>query len=253
MPISVMSRLQGEPMTKTLRLTKVMDVLRRHTGPVTAQSLADDLLVSVRSIHRDIATLREMGAVIDGEAGFGFTLIEDNALPPMAFGDTELEALVLGLREVQQIADPDLAEAAQSALRKIQARLPDRQAQALRHSVLSARRFHPPERPTVNAADLRQATRDEYEITFDYCDAKGSKTARHVKPLGLVYFDRSTALVAWCTLRQADRVFRLDRMSQLTVLSTSFRPHRVAMLREALDKFCKLYPTKQAKVLSSSQ
>ena len=151
-------------MSRTHRLFQLMQVLRQGPGPKTAAGLGFELGVSGRSIHRDIATLREMGAVIDGAAGYGFTLIEDNALPPMGFRDTELEALVLGLREVQQIGDPDLAEAAGEALRKLQGCLPPRQAHRLRHSVLAAHRFKRPEPPSIKVADLREATWEELEV-----------------------------------------------------------------------------------------
>jgi len=223
-------------MSRTLRLFQLMQALRQGPGPHTAAGLGEEMAVSARSIHRDIATLREMGAIIDGEAGYGFTLIEDNALPPMGFRDTELEALVLGLREVQQIGDPDLVEAAGEALRKLQGRLPPRQSHRLRHSVLSAYRFKRPEPPSISVADLREATWDEFEVAFGYTDAKGATTTRQVKPLGLVYFDHSTMLISWCLLRQDVRIFRLDRMSQLQITEQSFRPHRVAMLRDALTK-----------------
>ena len=72
-------------------------------------------------------------------------------------------------------------------------------------------------------------------MSFDYVDVKGAVTQRHVKPLGLVYFDKSSVLVAWCRLRQDFRVFRLDRMTSLEVTQISFRPHRVRLYREALD------------------
>lgn len=223
-------------MSRTLRLFQLMQALRQGSGPKTAAGLGDELGVSGRSIHRDIATLREMGAIIDGEAGYGFTLIEDNALPPMGFQDTELEALVLGLREVQQIGDPDLAHAAGEALRKLQGRLPPRQSHRLRHSALSAYRFQRPEVPSIPVAALREATWDELEVAFGYVDGKGDMTTRQVKPLGLVYFDHSTMLIAWCLLRDDIRVFRLDRMLDLQVTDQSFRPYRVAMLRDAMAK-----------------
>jgi len=223
-------------MSRTHRLFQLMQALRQGSGPRTAQALGQDLGVSARSIHRDIATLRELGAIIDGEAGFGFTLIEDNALPPMGFRDTELEALVLGLREVEQIGDPDLSEAASNALRKLQARLPARQSNRLRHAVLAAHRFQRPSQPEISVRDLRQATWEEKEVFFGYCDAKGAETKRQVRPLGLVYFDQSSALVALCLLRQDFRVFRLDRMRNLEITDKSFRPKRVPLLREALDQ-----------------
>jgi len=222
-------------MTRTERLFRLMQTLRQLPPPVTAEQLAQDLGVSGRTIHRDIDALRALGAVIDGAAGFGFTLVEDATLPPLGFGATELEALVLGLCEVQQKGDPDLADAARTALKKLRARLPKSQADRLQHAVLSAHSFAPPHAPTVDAAELRQATWDEREVGFDYVDAKGASTWRQVKPLGLVYFDNSSVLIAWCLLRRDFRVFRLDRMQGLEVTETSFRPHRVRLYRAALD------------------
>jgi predicted DNA-binding transcriptional regulator YafY len=46
--------------------------------------------------------------------------------------------------------------------------------------------------------------------------------------------DQNTSLLAWCLLRQDFRVFRLDRLRSLSVTADSFRPHRVALLREHL-------------------
>ncbi|CUH79843.1 HTH domain protein [Tritonibacter multivorans] len=226
-------------MAKTARLFRLMQLLRLGTPPITAQVLAADLGVSVRTLHRDIDELRKLGAVIDGEAGFGFTLIEDATLPPLGFTATELEALVLGLREVQETADPELATAAQKALGKLESRLPESQAHRLRHAVLNAHRFDRPAVPNVDPATLRTACWDEREITFDYVDGAGKGSTRRVKPLSLFYFDRSTVLVAWCYLRQDFRVFRLDRMDVLTVSDQSFRPDRVPLLRAAMAQFRK--------------
>lgn len=221
-------------MSRIARLFQTMQALRRLPAPATADALAQDMDVSRRTIYRDIETLRSVGAVIDGEAGFGYTLIEDNALPPLGFEDDELEALVLGLREVEQIGDPDLAGAAGVALKKLQARLPPRQSHRLSHAVLTAKRFDRPETPGINVKELRDATWDEVVVSFSYRDAKGADTQRQVKPLGLSYMDRSTMMLGWCLLRQDFRVFRLDRMRDLIRTETSFRPNRVPLLREAV-------------------
>ena len=221
-------------MTRTHRLFQLMQTLRRIPPPVTAQQLSYDMDVSLRTIYRDIDELRGLGAVIDGEAGFGFTLIEDASLPPLGFEDDELEALVLGLRDVAVIADPALSKAAESALAKIQARVPPRQAHRLKHAILDAQRFRRPAPPAIDAAKLRQATWDELCVQFDYEDANGAQTTRTVKPLGIVYYDSSNMLLSWCVLREDFRNFRLDRMLNLVVTEQSFRPHRVSLLREHL-------------------
>ena len=223
-------------MSRTHRLFQLMQTLRRLPPPATAAQLADDMDVSLRTIYRDVETLRELGAVIDGAAGFGFTLIEDAALPPLGFENDELEALVLGLRDVVAIGDPPLARAAESALAKIQARVPPNQAHRLKHAVLDARRFWRPPEPRIDVPSLRQATWDEFCVRFGYQDAKGDQTRRTVRPLGIIYMDNANMLSAWCMLRQDFRVFRLDRMQDLEITTESFRPHRIALLREHLAR-----------------
>ncbi|WP_299501295.1 YafY family protein [uncultured Roseobacter sp.] len=222
-------------MNRTHRLFQMMQTLRRLPPPVTATQLSGEMHMSERTIYRDIDALRSMGAVIDGEAGFGYTLIEDAALPPLGFEDDELEALVLGLRDVAVIGDPALAKAARSALAKIKARVPPRQAHRLQHAVLDAHRFVKMPKIEIDVSVLRAATWDEVSVTFDYCDRQGAETVRQVDPLGLVYLDKTNVLMAWCHLRKDFRTFRLDRMRKLERTDHSFRPRRVPMLREHLE------------------
>lgn len=219
-------------MSRTDRLFQLMQAMRSMPPPATAAQLADMLQVTPRTIYRDIDALRGLGAVIDGAAGFGYTLVEDATLPPLSFETDEIEALVLGLREVGLVGDPVLAAAARSALAKLRARLPARQAHRLEHAVLTAHRFARMPEPGIDVSTLRQATWDERTIRFDYTDVEGRQTHREVDPLTVVYMQASHNLLAWCHLRQAFRAFRLDRMQNLELTGASFRPRRVPLLRE---------------------
>ena len=221
-------------MTRSIRLMTLMQALRNHRPPVTAQQLADDTGVSLRTLYRDIESLRGMGAIIDGTAGDGYALTEDAALPPMMFDDEEIEALVLGLREVQAIGDAALASAAGAALKKIQARLPAAQAHRFEHAVLAVASYRKAPATSVDLRALRQATWDEATISIAYSDANGTPSAREVDPLGIIRFEFNHALIAWCHLRDDYRAFRLDRIQNFTRTGASFRPRRVAMLRDAL-------------------
>lgn len=223
-------------MSRTARLFQLMQAMRQAAPPVRAQSLARDMDVSLRTIYRDIDSLRSLGAVIDGEAGYGYTLIEDATLPPLGFDDEEIEALVLGLREVGQTGDPSLAQAAGRALSKLKGRLPPSQAHRLEHAVLSARRFCERPKPGVDPRALRQAAWAEVRITFAYVDKEGAASERSVDPLGITAFDNAHCLLAYCHLRQDYRSFRLDRMRDLVVSEDSFRPNRVPMLREFIER-----------------
>lgn len=45
-------------MTRTQRLLTLLQILKENRYPVTADSLASQLHISVRSVYRDIETLR---------------------------------------------------------------------------------------------------------------------------------------------------------------------------------------------------
>ena len=221
-------------MSRSERLLQLMQLMRTLPAPLTAAVLAEELHVSKRSIYRDIDSLRASGAVIEGEAGFGYSLVEDPALPPMMFSRDEMEALVLGLREVAEVGDPVLADAARNALSKLRASLPDRMAAQFENAVLHAKRWHPRPKITIDVAVLRAAAWNEWVVEIAYLDLSENHTRRRVKPLSMVFMDRSLVLLTWCLLRDDFRVFRVDRIQTLVVTDDSFRPHRVSLLRDCL-------------------
>lgn len=223
-------------MSRAHRLIRLLHEIRLHRPPVTAMRLAQALEVSERTIYRDIDTLRSSGARIDGEAGFGYTLTEDPALPPQMYSHDEIEALVLGLREVREVADPPLAKAAESALAKLRATLPARLRNHLENSVLYAKRLRPRPDLIIDPALIRDAAWNEMAVDIRYEDINENVTHRRVYPLSIVFMDHSLVLIAWCCLRQSDRMFRLDRIHEATLTTESFRPHRVALLRDAMDR-----------------
>jgi predicted DNA-binding transcriptional regulator YafY len=108
-------------MSRSQRLLDLMQVLRRHRRPVIGAVLAEKVGVSLRTLYRDIESLKGLGAYIDGEAGVGYVLRPGFMLPPLMFTEEEIEALVLGSRWVSERADTPLGDAARNALAKIAA------------------------------------------------------------------------------------------------------------------------------------
>ena len=62
-------------MSRSSRLLDLLQLLRRHRLPVSGNSIAAELGVSLRTLYRDIATLQAQGAHIDGAPGLGVSLI----------------------------------------------------------------------------------------------------------------------------------------------------------------------------------
>ena len=219
-------------MARSDRLFRLLQALRNLPSPVTAARLAQETGVSLRSLYRDIESLRAAGAVIDGERGFGYRLTEDIALPPQTFTRLEIEALVLGLAEVRHMGEPALAAAAGAVLSKVTATLPDRlQRQAL-HAASQVYRFERRDPPVVDVGLLREACWQERGAVISYVDAEQQRTDRQVLPLAIVYLETTLVLLAWCCLRQDFRKFRVDRIADIQMTEESFRPRRVQMLRD---------------------
>lgn len=223
-------------MSRPERLFRLLQALRTLPSPVTALQLAAETGVSVRSIYRDIESLRMSGAEIGGERGLGYCLIEDGTLPPQTFTRLEIEALVLGLAKVRHLADPALAQAAASVLGKVVATLPSVGQQHIQHAVSQVHRFSARPPLATDMQQIREACWREEALQLDYVDRDGAATVRKVWPLGIVYVDRLLVLLAWCCLRQDFRMFRLERIQQVESLGESFRPRRASLLRQYLQQ-----------------
>src|SRR6201987_4225523 len=109
----------GDEVSRSARLLRLLQALRGRRHPVTAARLAGALEVSERTIYRDVADLMAQGAPITGEAGFGYVLGPGLFLPPLMRTEDEVEAVLLGLRYVDQRGDDVLKAAAAEALSKI--------------------------------------------------------------------------------------------------------------------------------------
>lgn len=225
-------------MARSDRLFRLLQAMRVMPAPITAARLAEEMDVSLRSLYRDIDSLRAAGARIEGERGYGYRLVEDYALPPQTFDRAELEALALGLAEVRSMGDPALARAAASVLAKVAATLPDGREQQLFHAISQVYRPVPRHVPD-NIDMIRDACWQERAISFRYEDKSGAVTERTVLPLAVVYTDHTLTLLAWCCLREAFRMFGTARMAELTTTGTSFRPRRASLLREHLAELGK--------------
>jgi predicted DNA-binding transcriptional regulator YafY len=150
------------------------------------------------------------------------------------FDEEELEALLLGVRMVGVWSDPLLANAAERAVARIEAVLPERLLPELSRNTILV----PPFGPEAEVGDalhlLRQAVRNLSKVKFNYQRADGEKSVRTVHPLGLAYWGRTWTLVAWCELRDEFRHFRLDRMSNLIESGDTFMPQQGRTLEDFL-------------------
>jgi predicted DNA-binding transcriptional regulator YafY len=214
------------------RLFQIIQLLRRR-HVLTASALAGELEVSQRTIYRDIADLVASGVPIEGEAGVGYMLRKGFDLPPLMFTESEIEAMVLGVRIVSSWGDAALARSAQDALARVEAALPERLRSRLEGTRLYAPGFHVPARTVESIASLREAIDQQHKVWMAYTDFSQEQTERIVRPLGLFFWGNAWSVTAWCELRKGFRNFRLDRVREFRGLDERFE----SLPGQTLDDF----------------
>lgn len=203
-------------MSRSIRLLNLLQQLREARYPITAQVLADRMGISVRSVYRDIDSLREQGVAIEASAGIGFQLKEDIVLPPMTLNENEVEAIFLALHWLKSVPDQSLQSASTSVLAKLNSVLPEHRQYLLQQTTLRAFNTWLP--VDENRVELvRLAIRQQVKILLHYHDEQQRSSVRTLWPFALGYFNDKIVLAAWCELRQDFRHFRLDRIQQLSL------------------------------------
>jgi predicted DNA-binding transcriptional regulator YafY len=211
-------------MRRANRLFAIIEYLRRARRVVTAQELARELEVSVRTIYRDVADLQASRVPIEGEAGLGYVLRSGYELPPLMFTEDEIEALVFGARMVRAWGDAAFTGAADAAVAKIAAVLPPRLrriAEASRVTVAPGR-TSPKDGYSRHLSTVRRAIRDRRKLVIAYEALSGERTERTLRPLGLAFFGPFWMLAAWCEKREDFRTFRIERIATLKVTDDVF-------------------------------
>lgn len=218
-------------MRRADRLFQIVQQLRGGRL-VTARMLSERLEVSDRTIYRDIADLQSTGVPIDGEAGVGYLMRDGFELPPLMFTRDEIVALVAGARMVRAFGGAAMARAAEEALVKIRAVLPETERDRINRTEI-----HTPswgisdaERQAIDL--LEKAVEERRVLRLDYRDEQGNITQREVRPLGLWFWGKVWTLVGWCELRDSFRTFRLDRIVMVENAARTFRPERGKQLSD---------------------
>ncbi len=218
------------------RLFQIVQILqRRRNRLTTAQLIAEELEVSLRTVYRDMARLQAARVPVEGEAGLGYLLRDGFDMPPLMFTEEEVEAIVLGARTVQTWGDRELGRAAENLLGKVEAVLPDRLKAKLMDAVLYAPDLGQRPQIRVDMADVRRAANDRRKIRLIYTDAAGADTERVIWPLGLAFLGSVWLIIAWCELRQDFRTFRADRMVDAEFLEDIYPRESGKTLRDFMQ------------------
>lgn len=207
---------------KAERLLSTLLLLQAH-GRLTGRELAERLEVSVRTVHRDMDALSAAGVPVFAERGArgGWRLAEGWRTRVPGLDEDELHALLMAQPRVA--GDRRLVRAAERALEKLMASLPD----ALRERAAFFRhRLHVDASGWGGASeDLRalpavqEAVARDRRLAIRYRRPGAGARERTLDPLGLVAKGGTWYLVAGTA--EGLRTFRVSRIESARLLEQS--------------------------------
>lgn len=202
-------------------------MLRRH-GPrgCTAERLAAEFGVSVRTVKRDLAALENAGAPIWSRPGpgGGYGLAARANLPPISLSPAQAVAL---LAAVSAASDAPYADLASAGVRKILDVLDP--ATRKKADELAGRVWvdAPPSSSRAIRSALEEAMAEQRVVRIRYEAQDGRTTTRDVEPVLFASRNGQWYLVGWCRMRGAIRWFTVSRIERASVTATACAGHTI--------------------------
>lgn len=211
---------------KVDRLVSIIMVLldKKRIG---AQELAEMFEVSPRTIYRDIDSISMAGIPIRSTSGVGggFEIMENYKLDKKVFSTTEISTLLMGLSSLSNVMRGDELV---NALAKVKSFIPADQAKDID---VKMNQIHIELTPWMGNQNIqpfleliKTALQENKLHAFDYVNHRGNKTARIVEPYQLVLKGNHWYVQAYCQQRSDFRLFKLVRMSRLSLQDEDFTP-----------------------------
>ena len=211
----------------TTRVLAVLALLQAH-GRMSGPELAQRLEVNIRTLRRYIIMLQDLGIPIEAERGRNgaYVLSAGFKLPPMMFTNEEALALTLGLMSARYLNLADTDRAVESAIAKLERVMPldlKSRVRALTETItldpIGTSSAPPSE---VVLSTMSSAAQLRRRVHIRYHPNRGEDTERDFDPYGLTYYQHRWYAVGYCHLRQDLRSFRLDRVTQISLVDADF-------------------------------
>lgn len=221
-------------MSKAKRL---LDILMFVTAKrkFTAQEIADEFHISIRTVHRYINDLCDMGLPIYAEQGRngGFTVLTSRLLPPILFTEEEAVSIFFAFQSLNYYRSLPFDTEITSVAHKLYSSLQS-EAKIKVDKIRSYIAFWNPKR-TIDALFLKDVLEHSIEnrnLHIQYESKSGMKT-KHIRPIGVYAHDGLWYLPAYDYDKKKILLYRVDRI--LSILSTEKSEAEFMNLEEWFD------------------
>jgi predicted DNA-binding transcriptional regulator YafY len=200
---------------KNNRLFQILYILLEK-GSVTAPELAARLEVSTRTVYRDVEALSMAGVPVfatQGKGG-GITLMQNYTFDKALLSDDEQNQILFAIQSLQATEQPVGA-----LLSKLGGMFQKQNANWIE---VDFSRWGLGRVDTEKFEMLKTAILGKRVLDIRYCNTLGDTSARSVLPFKLIFKDKSWYLQAFCEKADDYRLFKINRIVELSVSSRRF-------------------------------
>lgn len=216
------------------RLLGILTVLLNHEI-TTAPYLAEKFEVSRRTINRDIEDLCKAGiplVTMQGTGG-GISIADGYKIDKTLLTTTEMQAILAGLRSLDSVSGSNqytqlMDKLFQGKREKAQENIYD----ASGHIVIDLASYYKDSlAPKIQI--LREAIENHRIVEFDYYCYSGNGH-RKIEPYLLIFQWSSWYVWGYCLEREDFRLFKLNRLLQLKILTDTFKGRKVPQFKNEI-------------------
>ncbi|PQA95901.1 transcriptional regulator [Chryseobacterium shigense] len=201
------------------RVTAILTQLQSRPV-VRAQDLAEKFDVSIRTIYRDIKTLENAGIPIIGEAGNGYSLMDGYKLPPVMFTKEEVLSFITAEKLMQKFLHQSLGNHYQTAMEKVRSVLKYSDKDLIQNIEKQIDVFndHPKTEDHIRniIPMILESIAEKKQLNVEYKTVDDKVSVRTIEVVGVFFEFNYWYVMAFCTLRNDFRQFRVDRIMQIS-------------------------------------
>ncbi len=203
------------------RLIGIITILLQK-DKVTAPELAKRFEVSRRTINRDIEDISKAGipiVTIQGSGG-GISILDSYKMDKALLNDDELQAIFSGLKGIDSISKTSYLA---RMIEKLSVK--DNHIQVDDSIIVDLSSHY--QKPLTQKIDvLKNAIHTRRCVSFRYYYEKG-ESVRCIEPYHLIFKWSSWYVFGYCLDRKAYRLFKLNRLWNISVLDKEFVPREI--------------------------
>lgn len=193
---------------------------------ITAQQISEKLEINIRTVYRYIDALSASGVPIVSDIGHngGYTLLNNFIKAPLFF-DTDEQRALLHAAIFAKEAGYFLDESLDKATSKLKMYSNKTQEENLAKHLAGFEVIRPVGKTPIESVlrMLDYGVINQLSVEINYRTGREEKSkCRVVNPYGIVYWNNSWYIVAFCQMRNEIRSFRADRISSITETKNKF-------------------------------